>query len=180
MPTSSGTTEGPAPTAECKVATDCVLVDNCCECSAKPADAEVAACDGNCLQSTCDAELRSGIGVACRSGRCVFAEVVCDGSVTCDTVRPTCPEGTTVSVKDECWGPCMESRYCSGGGCPLDGCGEGWMCVAHQASGLQCVPVPLECEGAASCDCAAPYLSEFCPASCVDDGAGNLTCQDGG
>ncbi len=180
MPTSGGTTAEPAPTAECAVAGDCVLVDNCCECSAKPADAEVAACEGNCLQSTCDAELRGGIGVTCRSGRCVFAEVVCDGAVTCDQIVPSCPKGTTVSVKDECWGPCVESRFCSGNSCPLDGCGDGWTCVQHQASNPQCVPIPLECEGTASCDCAAPYFAEFCPASCSDNGMGELLCQDGG
>ncbi|MBK7824805.1 hypothetical protein [Nannocystis sp.] len=176
----TGTTGGPALVAECEVAADCVLVNNCCECSAKPADAEVAPCEGMCLQSTCDAQLRDGIGVACRMGRCVFAEVECEGAVTCDTLLPDCPKGTTVSVKDECWGPCVESRYCIGRGCPLDGCGDGWTCVEHQASGTQCVPVPLECGGVASCDCAAPYMDEFCPAACVDDGMGKLSCQDGG
>jgi len=176
----TGTTGAPMLTAECEAPTDCVLIDNCCECSAKPKDAEVGACEGNCLQPSCAAELRDGLGVTCRSGRCVFAEVVCDGAVTCDDPLPACPEGTKPAVQDECWGPCVEPRYCISGGCPLDGCGEGWMCVAHQASGLQCVPVPLECGDLATCACAAPYADEFCPATCSDDGMGNLLCEDGG
>lgn len=181
MPTTGGTTGEPMLAAECKVAADCVVIDNCCECSAKAKDAEVAACEGNCLQSTCSAELREGIGATCRSGRCVFAEVVCDGAVTCNEIQPTCPMGTQISVKDSCWGPCVEPRYCSGNGCPLEGgCGEGWTCVSHQASGLQCVPIPNECGGMADCDCFAPYMSEFCPAACSDDGMGALLCEDGG
>jgi len=176
----TGTTGEPVPTAECSAPSDCVLINNCCECSAKPGDAEVAACEGNCLQSTCDAELRSGIGVTCLSGRCVFAEVVCDGAVTCSDPLPACPEGTKPAVEDECWGPCVEPRHCLAGGCPIDGCGEGWTCVASQASGLRCVPVPIECGDLATCECVAPYLEEFCPASCSDDGMGKLTCEDGG
>jgi hypothetical protein len=178
---SAETTEAPPTAAECTQDSDCVLINNCCECDAKPVDAPVAPCEGNCLQPTCEAMSLFGVRVACRSGVCEFANVPCsEGPVTCDEAMPSCPPGTRGSVEDGCWGPCVHPRYCADEGCPPEGCGDGWTCVEHQATGSGCVVVPLECAGTASCACVSPYLDEFCAASCIDDGMGALLCQDGG
>lgn len=118
--------------AECTQDSDCLLVDNCCECDAKPLDAEVAACEGNCFVSTCTGMSLDNVRVACRSGVCEFADEDCsEGPVTCETTKPSCPEDTRLTVQDGCWGPCVHPRYCIDQACPPEGCGAGWTCVTH-------------------------------------------------
>ena len=177
--TAAATTVGPAG-PECQQDSDCVIVDDCCECDAKPADA-VALCDTDCDQSLCDAAQITGVTAACRSGVCEFANVQCsEGPVDCDLPQPQCPEGTRNSVKDGCWGPCVPPRYCEGATCPPgDGCGDGWMCVESQCCGSRCAVIPLACDGAPTCDCAWPYLGEFCQGGCEQAGD-SLLCADGG
>jgi len=169
--------------AECVLDSDCMLVDNCCECDSKPLDAVVTPCDGNCLQSTCDAEGLSGVKVACRLGVCEFAAVNCGvGPVGCNEIMPSCPPGTQNSVQEDCWGPCMLPRYCLiAESCIGKDCGEGWVCVWHNAGGGECVRVPLECGAVPTCTCMAPYAKEFCPVvPCVDGEMGQPICQDDG
>lgn len=177
--TASPTTGAPAG-PECQQDGDCVLVNNCCECDAKPVDAEVAACEGNCLQSTCEARSLGGVTAACRSGVCEFANVQCMGvQVDCDQPEPSCPEGTTISVIAGCWGPCVPPRYCDGAACSGTSCGDGWMCVDSQSGASTCAVTPRECGGEPTCDCASPYLDEFCSGGCFED-TGGLVCEDGG
>ncbi len=177
----SATTDAPQLMAECRIDADCTLINNCCECSVKAPGEPVAPCDlPNCLQSACAAESLEGVVPACRSGVCEWANVQCsDEPPPCNPQPPSCPPGTVASVKDDCFGPCLPPRYCEGTPCPADGCGEGWTCVESQASQSRCVPIALECGGAPTCECMAPYFAEFCPASCVASGQG-LLCQDGG
>lgn len=173
-------TTGEPTTAECKQDSDCMIVDNCCECSSRPVGAVVPECPGECLQSTCDAQLLTGVTAACRSGVCEFANVTCsDGPPTCDTAKPACPPDTQTSLVGDCWGPCVPARYCEGLACAGSSCGDGWMCVESQAGGSVCAPIPYECAGTPTCDCAGPYLSEFCAGAC-SDGGGALLCMDGG
>lgn len=177
---SEPTTTGAPQTAECQQDSDCMIVDNCCECSARPVGAEIAPCPGECLQSTCDAKLLSGVTAACRSGVCEFANVPCSaGPPACATPKPSCPPDTQTSVVGDCWGPCVPSRYCEGAACTAGSCGDGWMCVEHQATASACAPIPHECAGTPDCTCAAPYLDEFCPGACAESGGG-LLCMDGG
>lgn len=177
--TAEPTTGGP-PAAECQQDSDCVLINNCCECSARPASEEVPPCDGNCLQPTCDAQSLGGITVACRSGLCEFANVQCtETPPACGSPQPSCPPDTNVSVVGDCWGPCVPSRYCEGAPCTDASCGEGWMCVPGQSGASTCAPIPRECAGTPGCACVAPYLDEFCPTACAEDEDG-IVCQDGG
>jgi hypothetical protein len=177
--TTEPTTGGPQP-AECEQDSDCVLINNCCECNARPASEPVPPCEGNCFQPTCDALSLGGITVACRSGVCEFANVQCsEGPPACDSPMPGCPEGTRISIVGDCWGPCVPPRLCEGEPCTEGSCGDGWMCVEHQATASICAPIPNECGGTPSCACAGPYLDEFCAASCAD-ADGELLCQDGG
>lgn len=178
--TSGAPTTGEPGTAECQQDSDCMIVDNCCECQARPVGAEVPPCRGNCLQSTCDALMLGGVVAACRSGVCEFANVPCSaGPPSCGAPAPACPPDTQTSIVGDCWGPCVPARYCEGGTCSGGSCGDGWMCVEHQATSAQCAPIPRECDGAPTCACAAPYLDEFCLGGCAD-GGGGLLCQDGG
>ncbi len=177
----SGTTDPPPIAPECVEDSDCTLINDCCRCEAVAVGAEVFPCEGNCLQPTCDALSLRDVQVACRSGVCEFAEVRCaDASITCDEAMPDCPEGTENSIVGGCWGPCVPPRYCAEAPCPADGCGPGWACVQHQATQAKCEVVPFACAGVLGCECATPYLNEFCPGGCSDDGLGALLCQDGG
>jgi hypothetical protein len=179
--TTTEPTTGEPTAAECQQDSDCMLVNNCCECSARPVTEEVPPCEGNCLQPTCDALSLGGITVACRSGVCEFANVQCtEQPPACGMPQPTCPQDTNVSVVGDCWGPCVPSRYCEGGPCITDAaCGDGWMCVPGQSGSSTCAPIPFECGGAPTCACVAPYLGEFCGGSCADQTDGIL-CEDGG
>ena len=179
---SGSTTDAPPAAGECAQDSDCILINDCCTCDAAPADAPIKPCEGNCLQSSCDAEGLRDVRVACRLGVCEFAEVDCsEGPVACDETMPSCPEGTRVSVQDGCWGPCVHPRYClQGEPCPSGGCGAGWTCVQREAGGSVCEVVPLECAGTLGCVCAAPYLDELCPGECSDDSKGAVTCLGGG
>jgi hypothetical protein len=60
----------------------------------------------------------------------------CDGEVLCDSLPPTCPQGTTPGISNGCW-----SGYCI----PLDDCGPS---------------DPGSCDGLVACDMAPPV----CPA----------------
>lgn len=165
--------------AQCAQDSDCMLVNDCCSCGAVPVGTKLPTCEGNCLQATCDALGLGGVEVACRSGVCEFKDVTCgEGLVACDQKMPTCPEGTRVSVKDSCWGPCMQPRYCADEPCPAGGCGAGWTCVEHEAGPSKCVVVPFECGGTLTCDCAAPFIDEVCLGACKDE-MGAVVCQDG-
>lgn len=178
---STGPTTGAVPTGpECQQDSDCMLVNNCCECDPKPVDAVVAPCEGTCLQSTCEAEqLGDNIPVACRSGICEFAEVACgDGPVGCGAQKPTCPEGKSLAVVADCWA-CVHPRYCTGSACTPGSCGDGWTCVPGQSGASTCAPIPHECGGTPTCSCVAPYLDEFCGGSCSETPDG-LLCEDGG
>ncbi len=177
---SSATTDTPMPAGECMQDSDCVLVNDCCVCDSAPADVPIKPCEGNCLQSSCDALGLKDVQVACRLGVCEFADVTCsEGPVTCDEAKPSCPAGTRVSVQDNCWGPCVHPRYCADEACPAEGCGEGWTCVDYEAANSDCVVVPLECAGVPDCTCGAPYADELCQGNCVDDDMGAVRCQDG-
>ena len=177
--TGAGTTGGPlAP--ECQQDSDCTLVNNCCECRARPVGAEIPDCPGNCRQPTCDAMQLDGIVVACRSGVCEFANVQCSsGPANCGDPIPTCPPNTQTSIVGDCWGPCVPERYCDGRTCSGASCGDGWMCVQHQATSSECVPIPHECDGTPTCSCVGPYFDEFCFGGCSEAG-GSLLCEDGG
>jgi len=180
-PTTTGDSTGGIPTGpECQEDADCVLINSCCQCSATPADAEVPECGMECLQPTCDALGLTDVTVACRSGICVFAPATCsDGPVECDEEQPQCLDDDVNTVKDNCWGPCMHPRYCEGGPCTADSCGNGWTCVNSQSGASRCVRIPHECAGTPTCACMQPYLDEFCGGSCGDV-EGGVLCEDGG
>lgn len=182
-PTTTGsTTDGPPPAVECTQDSDCVLIDNCCECDAKSASEPVDECMIDCPGTKCGLGLQLGIEVACRSGLCEFAQVRCLDQVACDAKPPACPPGTIPSVDGACWGPCVEPVYCIDVTCNPDevgGCGPGWTCVEHQAGAAHCELLPAACGGVASCACLEPFFSEFCGGPCGDDG-GKILCMDGG
>lgn len=175
----SGTTGGLEP--ECVVDADCQLVDNCCECSSRPASDEPDPCEDDCLVSECTAQGLEGLAATCRSGICEFSSSSnCDGPVVCAQEPPACEGDEVPSVVGECWGPCVPLHYCADSSSCQPGCGDGWVCVDSQSGGTGgCAPLPAACAGVASCDCFAPFWDEVCPASCSESGGG-LLCEDGG
>lgn len=176
----AGTTDAPPSAAECAQDSDCVLINDCCQCDSVPSDAPDEPCEENCRQPICDALDQHDVRVACRSGVCEFAEVDCGPPpIACEDPMPSCPPGTVNSVQVPCWGPCVNPRYCADTACPPGGCGEGWTCIEHEGGESQCVVVPLECDGTPDCACFSAYVSEFCAGACSDDGSGQVSCQNG-
>lgn len=169
----------------CASDADCVLVNDCCHCTAAPIDAVPPCGLPECFALTCDATLGSIVPAAeCRGGTCQLAQVSCDlGQVQCDIPEPPACEGGTVrAVVGFCYGPCVQPSMCEGlpFECDASTCGPGYACMTTQSGApSQCVPLPPDCGGVASCECVAPHFDEVCSSSCGASN-GTLICEDGG
>jgi hypothetical protein len=183
--TSTDTTTGGGELG-CASDAECVLVNDCCHCTAAPLDA-IPDCDlPECFALVCDSTLGQIQPTAeCRVGTCQLGQVSCDlNQVQCDIPEPPACEGGLVrAVVGGCYGPCVPPSMCEAlpFECDAATCGEGYACMTTQSGApSQCVPLPPECGGVASCECISPYLDEVCNASCGDGGGGTLICEDGG
>lgn len=175
---SSGDT-GAQPTT-CTSDGDCIVVDDCCSCTAIGVDDEPPSCDiRECDQSTC-----SMYGVdplaQCELGSCELAPVSCDPSaVSCDSLPPECPDGFVPSTDPDggCWtNVCVPAELCdvvpSCADCPEDeACVE---YVAQLGPVAHCSPIPEECGGTPSCAC----MAEVCvsPFDACGDAPDGLSC----
>jgi hypothetical protein len=89
-------------------------------------------------------------------GRCRF-DVDCDPThVSCLATTPSCPAGQLPSVREGCWGPCIEVLDCN----QITGCGdcpEASVCVIFQAqvASYSCVTPQTGCARGSYCDCLA-------------------------
>lgn len=177
--TTGGTTE-----PECVMDEDCMLVDDCCSCTAIPVGDEAPECDIEaCLVSTCTSLGLGMPAVQCNFGTCEVEEVSCDPTtVVCKDEVPTCPKGQAPRVVEGCWDEtCVPVEYCDVvPGC--ESCGDDEACIESVAfqSTLTCVPVPAACDGVPSCDC----LGEACEDGfdlCADAGepesGADLSCS---
>ena len=82
--------------------------------------------------------------------------VTCDGPVFCDSLPPTCPEGTLPGIQNGCWtGTCI----------PLDECGGPPPACESLGSEEECV---------SRADCTAVYDGFGC--TCYPDGT--CTCEE--
>jgi hypothetical protein len=169
----------------CASDAECVLVNDCCHCTAAPLDA-IPDCDlPECFALVCDSTLGQIQPTAeCRVGTCQLGQVSCDLSqIQCDIPEPPACEGGLVrAVVGACYGPCVQPSLCEGlpFECDATTCGPGYACMTTQSGApSQCVPLPPECGGVPGCDCIAPYLDEVCNGSCGELG-GTLLCEDGG
>ncbi len=167
------------PPATCEDASDCMLVEDCCNCTTISVGAEPPPCEQvECDQTACDA-----IGVVpelqCELGSCEFVPVPCNPSVACDSLPPKCPAGTLPSVNEQesCWtGLCVPAEICdvvpSCSDCPDD-----QVCIAYvsQLPVTECSPIPQACDGQPSCACmgAEVCLAPFDICNDIDEG---LSC----
>ena len=155
----------------CESDADCVLVEDCCSCTAVHVDDDVAECDIDCKASVCET---SGIPmhpVECRFGTCQLADVDCNQDlVLCDLPTPKCPDGQLPSVEDDCFtGNCVPVEACNT--VPdCSWCGPGETCVGTATQiGLfsSCEPIDPSCDGMPTCAC----MGEVCtnPFMCGED-----------
>lgn len=171
----TGTT-GADPGMACEVDADCVVVNDCCSCTAAHAEDMIDACPVKCDQTACDAAGLAGIEAQCVFGSCELVPVPCnDAGVFCDDPQPDCPDGTLPSVTEDgnCWtGNCVPAEACDVvPDCTW--CSDADTCV-QTATQLgffyACWPTNLECAAGPSCDC----MGEVCtdPFICSDPAAG--------
>jgi hypothetical protein len=162
-----------ASSAECDADDDCQLVDNCCSCAADPKDVKSPACNMVCLQSACSARGLQGTSARCVAKRCVL-DLSCNAAeVTCKAAQPTCGSGQVPSVKEGCWGPCVDPTECREVG-DCKACQAGSTCVTQSLMRptTHCVHVSASCEASPSCECA-----DACSQACTDeDGAVDCFC----
>ncbi|MCA9685658.1 MAG: hypothetical protein KC457_26005 [Myxococcales bacterium] len=170
---------------ECSAADQCMLVNDCCQCSAAPVGEEQPPCEQNCLQPSCDGLLGAGVAAAdCRLGQCVLAPLSCNtNEVLCDILEPPpCEGGLVRSVVDGCYGSCVSPTLCATlpFACDASTCGAGWFCVQSQSGAPSlCAPLPAGCGDSPSCGCVGGFFAEVCNGGCSEASFG-LLCEDGG
>ena len=181
----TSTTTGTGGEAECSAADQCMLVNDCCQCSAAPVGEEQPPCEQNCLQPSCDGLLGAGVAAAdCRLGQCVLAPLSCNtNEVLCDILEPPpCEGGLVRSVVDGCYGSCVSPTLCATlpFACDASTCGAGWFCVQSQSGAPSlCAPLPAGCGDSPSCGCVGGFFAEVCNGGCSEASFG-LLCEDGG
>jgi hypothetical protein len=110
MPAGEG--GGSGTEAECEIADDCAVLNDCCTCAALPAKNLPGECEKLCIQSACAARGLESVTAVCSDKRCVF-DLSCDSSlVTCKLAKPSCDAGMIPSVIEPCWGPCIAPDEC--------------------------------------------------------------------
>lgn len=153
---------------ECNDASDCTLVNNCCDCIGIPSDTSRPSCDvPECFAPACEALGFGDLSDAqCAAGRCV-AGFDCDISkVACELLPPDCPTAMTNTHVDGCWGDCVDATECLEiSSC--DQCDLGTQVCVKQTTQLgpsyNCVAIPEACGDSPSCAClgasvcVAPY-----------------------
>ncbi|MFY0537583.1 hypothetical protein [Nannocystis pusilla] len=161
----------------CEVDADCKLHDDCCSCYGIPNDQTDPICKSECEATQCE---QIGIDEAkCVLGQCTTEKVDCSSEVACDSLPPDCPEGTLPGIAGACWsGACVPVLSCDKvPDCKL--CPETQMCVEFQAftTDRTCLPLPTECNGKASCECADEACAE--PFGFCSEGVGevDLACE---
>lgn len=177
------TTGEPPPSMMCEMADQCVLVDDCCQCTALHVDDPPPACDVDCKVTMCASLGIADIGVVCEEGMCGLEARDCSGMVACDSLPPACPDGTLPEVGpggNSCWtGACIPVEACD----PVPGCehcGEDEACVetiAQQGVTYSCRALPDECRGTATCECMPPDTCQAPFDACADaDGVVQCSC----
>ncbi|WAS93616.1 hypothetical protein [Nannocystis punicea] len=175
--TDTDTTTGGMGGGPCEVDADCKLHDDCCSCYGIPNDQTDPICKAECEQTQCE---QIGIDEAkCVLGQCTTEKVDCSSEVACDSLPPDCPPGTLPGIADACWsGACVPAVSCDK--VPdCESCPDSYMCVAYLnvlKNDLICLPLPVACDGQASCDCAG----EACTGSfdlCTGSGDADLACD---
>jgi hypothetical protein len=162
--------------AQCQKDSDCVLVNDCCNCQALGKDEKAPSCDPKiaCVQTRC-MEYGGIERGRCITGRCVLA-LDCDAStVACRRAAPTCAPGQVPRVigtgATRCYGECTDARQCAAvPGCTS--CGKDDLCVkTFEAGRWHCVPPVPACGTAQSCACAGPAICTPPTARCEQPSA---------
>jgi len=170
--TSSGTSGGPVEGA-CVKDADCKLHEDCCVCEGVPVGDNPASCELECKQPLCQ---EFGIDAAvCRLGACDTERLSCDQTkVVCNGPPPVCAPGTLPETDPDCWtGRCVPAVLCDV--IPdCSSCPDGRMCVQYTGEGIfptVCEPIPPECGGTPSCECAADQVCTGIFTVCSEKGA---------
>ncbi len=138
---------------ECKEASDCKLVSDCCNCEGVPASAPAGpSCDLACITPMC--EDRGIRAASCVAGRCVAGFSCDERSVTCRQEPPDCKPGEVPIVDGDCWeGTCAPATECkSVGSCAACGSLACVTYVTQLGPEYHCVDMPPTCDEA-SCGC---------------------------
>jgi hypothetical protein len=173
-----GTAGAASAQPECADATDCKVVNDCCNCEAIPNGETPASCSKLCIQDKCN-ELGSANKTAeCIAGRCVMG-FDCTTTVICATAPPTCGPGTVPLIAAGCYeGSCVPADECASVKSCADCTGSlacanygGFVPKAH------CVEIPTVCGSDASCACMGPSVCISPFDSCNDlSGPKGVSC----
>jgi hypothetical protein len=174
------------PGAACIKDSDCVLINDCCQCDPKGVGEPVAECNINCLQPSCDAVGLAKAEAVCHWGVCTFQKVLCNPlGITCKALQPDCGPGTVASVHEidgeKCWtGTCVPAEACDWAPDCATCDAAALTCVAKLQKGayVLCEPTPPACgEAVADCDCAEIICESSPPHTVCSDQEGGIACE---
>jgi hypothetical protein len=171
--------DGPVASPECTSASDCTLVNNCCDCLAIGPGENPPTCGiPTCFASTCSTRGITTADLACVAGQCAAGYTCDDSTVVCLSPTPICGAGEVPSVRGGCWGPCVPAEQCvSVSGCAA--CPSGTFCVADEgqiAYVFHCVPEVAGCGVKPTCACAGPAVCTGAFYAC-DERTDGLNCS---
>lgn len=168
-----------APGPECREASECGVLDDCCSCTAVPVDQAGQECDLACTETVCFANHIPTEETLCTAGHCNLG-LDCDpGNVMCLSPQPECGEGMVPMVVGNCWGACVDASDCAAVA-SCDVCDKDrHVCVVYQANTptTHCVEVPPECTEDRSCDCLQLNVCVGAYDTCSDGADGEITCS---
>ncbi|MBK8262557.1 MAG: hypothetical protein IPK80_14640 [Nannocystis sp.] len=174
------------PGASCVKDSDCVLINDCCQCDPKGVGEPVAECNINCLQPSCDAVGLAKAEAVCHWGVCTFQKVLCNPlGITCKALQPDCGPGTVASVHEidgeKCWtGTCVPAEACDWAPDCATCDAAALTCVAKLQKGayVLCEPTPPACgEAVADCGCAEIICESSPPHTVCSDQEGGIACE---
>jgi hypothetical protein len=129
--------------ATCHSDDDCLLVSDCCACTAIPRGEKPATCDPKrvCVTTLC-AQYQGIDHARCSAGRCVLGFDCDTTSIACKRLAPLCPLGQVPQVVGppggRCYGECVDARQCLA--VPAcSSCRPTDLCVGAAAAGLHCL-----------------------------------------
>ncbi len=164
---------------ECTKASQCNLINDCCNCKGIPSSEQPPVCDvPECFAPMCEALDFPNLEASCAAGRCV-AGFDCDHTkVQCKSIQPECDPGKTPTVVNNCWGQCVPAEQCGQvGNCKQ--CGPDQVCV-NEVTQLgfmrHCVNIPKVCKDKVSCACMGASVC-VAPYDNCSEANGTLSCD---
>ncbi|HEY5958123.1 MAG TPA: hypothetical protein VIV60_16280, partial [Polyangiaceae bacterium] len=171
---------GAGSTVECRTASDCHVLGDCCGCYSLSSD-QASVCPMQCPSTPSCGNFTPSPASVCVAKHCVLDRSCNDSRVVCKRATPVCNAGQMPSLTPDgsCWdGNCIDVVDCS----EVTSCdvckANGLMCVYENGirGVAHCVPEPYACMAMSNCSCFSSLCGTVAP--CTDIPTG-ISCGGG-